>query len=136
MGNRAVITASDSKTNGVGIYVHWNGGLESVLAFLDVARERGYRDPSSDESYGMARLCGLMHEFFGVKESDSLGFGQLTNLDCDNGDNGVYVIGKDWTVVDRWGKGSSKDFDTSLFNKRQLEQYNEIKNELLKKVVA
>jgi len=47
MGNRAVITASELQTVGVGIYLHWNGGPESVLAFLDVARERGFRDPAA-----------------------------------------------------------------------------------------
>lgn len=106
MGNRAVITASKTRTKGVGIYLHWNGGEESVQAFLDVAKARGFRDPSSDESYGLARLCGLIHEFFGVDRDTSLGIGTLEQLDCDNYDNGVYVIGKDWQVVDRWGKGS------------------------------
>ena len=106
MGNRAVITASKTRTKGVGIYLHWNGGEESVQAFLDVAKARGFRDPSSDESYGLARLCGLIHEFFGVDQDTSLGIGTLEQLDCDNYDNGVYVIGKDWQVVDRWGKGS------------------------------
>lgn len=106
MGNRAVITASKTRTKGVGIYLHWNGGEESVQAFLDVAKARGFRDPSSDESYGLARLCGLIHEFFGVDQDTSLGIGTLEQLDCDNYDNGVYVIGKDWRVVDRWGKGS------------------------------
>lgn len=106
MGNRAVITASKTRTKGVGIYLHWNGGEESVQAFLDVAKARGFRDPSYDESYGLARLCGLIHEFFGVDQDTSLGIGTLEQLDCDNYDNGVYVIGKDWQVVDRWGKGS------------------------------
>lgn len=106
MGNRAVITASKTRTKGVGIYLHWNGGEESVQAFLDVAKARGFRDPSSGESYGLARLCGLIHEFFGVNDSTSLGIGTLEQLDCDNWDNGVYVIGKDWQVVDRWGEGS------------------------------
>lgn len=106
MGNRAVITASQKLNKGIGIYVHWNGGLESVQAFLDVAKARGFRDPTSDESYGMARLCGLIHEFFGVDQDTSLGIGTLDQLDCDNYDNGVYVIGKDWKIVDRYGKGS------------------------------
>ena len=106
MGNRAVITASKSHTKGVGIYLHWNGGEESIQAFLDVAKARGFRDPSSDESYGLARLCGLIHEFFGVDQDTSLGIGTLDTLDCNNLDNGVYVIGKDWQVVGRWGQGS------------------------------
>ena len=35
MGNRAVLEFKD----GTGIYLHWNGGPESVLAFLDAAKE-------------------------------------------------------------------------------------------------
>lgn len=106
MGNRAVITASRSHTDGVGIYLHWNGGIESIEEFLATAKARGLRDPEEDESYAMARLCGLIHEFFGVESSTSLGINTLDRLDCDNWDNGVYVIGKNWEIVDRWGKGS------------------------------
>lgn len=40
MGNRAVITNYDHekgetiKPNAIGIYLHWNGGMDSVTAFL------------------------------------------------------------------------------------------------------
>lgn len=130
MGNRAVITASTLQTQGVGIYLHWNGGPESVLAFLDVARERGYRDPGSDASYAMARLCSLICEFFGPGDS-SVGIGPLDQLDCNNHDNGVYVIGDGWTVIDRWGMGG-KPMPTSMthMSTRQLEQYRGIKAQL------
>lgn len=135
MGNRAVITASTSKTKGVGIYVHWNGGPESVLAFLDVARERGYRDPADDESYAMARLCQVICEFFGG--DSSVGIGQLDELDCDNYDNGVYVIGKGWTVVDRWGSGSRPmPLSMTHMGSESLSQYREIKAQLLNKESA
>ena len=129
MGNRAVITASTHQTIGVGIYVHWNGGPESVAAFLDVARARGYCDPSEDESYAMARLCGLICEFFGPGDL-SVGIGPLDRLDCDNYDNGVYVIGKGWEVVDRWGKGSEPMPSTTQMTARQLDQYRGIKAQL------
>lgn len=126
MGNRAVITASKSKTAGIGIYVHWNGGPESVLAFLDECRARGYRDPGADESYAMARLCGLICEFFGG--GDSVGLGPLRELDCDNYDNGVYVIGEDWKVTARWGKGSTAM--PAVLDKRQALAYTEIRQAL------
>jgi hypothetical protein len=129
MGNRAVITTSTTK-EGFGIYLHWNGGAESVVAFLDAAKERGYRDPAGDSSYAMARLCGLIHEFFGVDESTSLGIGTLESLDCDNFDNGVYVIGKDWSVIDRWGKGSSPLSEADVQAIRGDEKYQSIINAL------
>ena len=124
MGNRAVITASTAKTTGVGIYVHWNGGLESVLAFLHVAKERGYRDPTYDPAYGMARLCGLICEFFDLKSSISVGIGQLKELDCDNRDNGVYVIGAGWTIKSRWGDGSNLSKTLESLTTAQRKQYD------------
>ena len=124
MGNRAVITASTAKTTGVGIYVHWNGGLESVLAFLHVAKERGYRDPTNDPTYAMARLCGLICEFFDLKSSISVGIGQLKELDCDNRDNGVYVIGAGWTIKSRWGDGSNLSKTLESLTTAQRKQYD------------
>jgi len=106
MGNRAVITTAPEGESGVGIYLHWDGGEESVQAFLDVCKERGFRKPSPSEPYSLARLCGLIHEFLGTHESTSLGIGTLDQLDCDNYDNGVYVIGGDWEIIARHGAGS------------------------------
>lgn len=126
MGNRAVITASKDKNFGVGIYLHWNGGIESIVAFLDSAKQRGYRDPESDSTYAMARLCGLLHEFFGVESSTSLGIGELKRLDCDNFDNGVYVIGNDWQITERYGEGS-RPLDLNEINAiRKTEKYKQI----------
>lgn len=130
MGNRAVITTSTSKTEGLGIYLHWNGGLESVLAFLDVARERGYRDPAADESYALARLTGVLHEFFGTADSLNIGINTLERLDCDNWDNGVYVIGENWEIIDRWGEGSNPEKTVAALSVRQLEKYYGIKEQL------
>lgn len=126
MGNRAVITASKSRRHGVGIYVQWNGGPESVLAFLAAAKERGYRAPDSDAPYAMGRLCGLIHEFFGVGAPDSLGLGPLSGLDCDNHDNGVYVIGGDWEIADRWGHGSAIARTLAELGEGELAKYKEI----------
>ena|ERR1035437_5481318 len=106
MGDRAVITASKSKTTGVGIYIHWGGDPEVVQTFLDEARDLGYRDPATHESYAMAKLCGLICARTGIESDSGVGIGQLKELDCDNHDNGVYVIGKDWKIVSRWGSGS------------------------------
>jgi hypothetical protein len=108
MGNRAVITTAPFNKNNVGIYVHWNGGQESVAAFAEAARKLGYRDPTSDNSYGMARLCQLIGLFFGADESTSLGIGKCSDLDCDNGDNGVWLIGPNWTMVGHLDKRTLK----------------------------
>lgn len=98
MGNRAVITTKENfENNGVGIYLHWNGGYDSVSAFLKYCELKGYRTPDTDD-YGWARLCQVIGNFFGG--STSIGINTVNKLDCDNYDNGVYII-KGWEIVDR-----------------------------------
>lgn len=58
MGNRAHIIFPKAR---VAIYLHWNGGLESVVTFLDYASEIGM----GDDSYGAARLCQIIGNYFG-----------------------------------------------------------------------
>lgn len=112
MGNRAIIIAEEptDKKPAIGIYVHWNGGPESVLGFLEACKSRGYADPSDDPAYALARLCGAIHEFFGITDSASLGLEVVTKESWDNVkelwlDNGVYLIGEDWTIKE-WRTGS------------------------------
>lgn len=88
MGNRAVIAIEGSK---IGVYLHWNGGVESVLAFLDAAHELGIRSPSSDPSYFYARFTQMIGNFFGG--TTSIGIDLVERLDTDNGDNGTFIIG-------------------------------------------
>ena len=111
MGNRAVITLAPFGLDNIGIYVHWNGGLESVAAFLDAAKRMGMRSPEMDESYAMARLTQIIANYFGG--STSIGIGRVRDLDYDNGDNGTYLIGGDWEIVGRefWGEDGPIDND-------------------------
>lgn len=98
MGNRAVITTKENFENdGVGVYLHWNGGRDSVEPFLQYCKLKGYRSPEED-SYGWARLTAVIANFFGG--TTSVGIDILSHLDCDNGDNGVYII-ENWEIVDR-----------------------------------
>ena len=98
MGNRAVITTRENfDNNGIGIYLHWNGGRDSVEAFLKYCELKGYRRPDKD-NYGWARLCQVIGNFFGG--STSVGIDTVDKLDCDNWDNGVYII-EGWKIVDR-----------------------------------
>ena len=99
MGNRAVITTAPYDQNSVGIYVHWNGGQESVEGFAKACKELGYRDPTQD-CYGVARLIESIALFFG-SDGRSVGVDVCHRLDEDNGDNGVWLIGPDWTVSHR-----------------------------------
>ena len=103
MGNRAVITTVNAlnengtfKRHAIGIYLHWCGSEENVQEFLNLAKEKGVRKPE-DDNYGWARLCQVIGEEMGGYEL-SVGIDTLEHLDCNNGDNGVYVF-KDWTIV-------------------------------------
>lgn len=98
MGNRAVITTrEDFNNDGIGVYLHWNGGKDSVKAFLAYCKLKGYR-PMEEDDYGYARLCQVVGNYFGGE--CSVGINKLSNIDCDNGDNGVYIV-KDWEIVGR-----------------------------------
>lgn len=110
MGNRAVITTrEDWKCGGIGIYLHWNGGRDSVNAFLKYCELKGYRPPEKD-CYGWASLAKVISNFFGG--GNSVGIDTLWHLDCDNYDNGVYII-EDWEIVDR-----------VYFNGREQDEYD------------
>ena len=108
MGNRAVITNwvegetqeefSMNKNPRIGIYLHWNGGRDSVEAFLTYCKMKEYREPNYD-NYGWARLCQVIANFFGG--STSIGIDMVEQLDCDNYDNGVYLI-EGWEIKDRY----------------------------------
>lgn len=103
MGNRAVITTEDRD---IGVYLHWNGGRDSVEAFLTYCKIKGYRCPE-DDYYGWARLCQVIGNFFGGELS--VGIDKYDRLDTDNGDNGVYII-KNWEIVGReFYEGNEQD---------------------------
>lgn len=112
MGNRAVITTkSNWENDGVGVYLHWNGGRDSVEAFLKYCELKGYRPPDKD-NYGWARLCQVIANFFGG-DGLSIGIDILRKLDCDNGDNGVYIV-EDWKIVDRKYHSGSEQCEYDL----------------------
>lgn len=127
MGNRAIIAfevaASESfnpttracesvpaYVEPFGIYLHWNGGPESVWAFLDALTER-QRDRGGDICYGGARLVEIIGRYFGGSDSVGLiGFTEhelkllirRSNADTHRtkvarsispGDSGIYVVG-------------------------------------------
>lgn len=95
MGNRAVITTRERK---VGLYLHWNGGRDSVEPLLRYCELQGYRPPSDDD-YGWARLAQVVGNFFGGSTSVGIG-AYTTDAHMDPGDNGIYVI-EGWRIVER-----------------------------------
>ena len=109
MGNRAVITTKEKK---IGVYLHWNGGRDSVEAFLTYCKLKGYRTPDKDD-YGWARLCQVIGNWFGGE--CSIGIDVYDRLDKDNGDNGVYII-ENWEIVDRLYFEGTEQQNYSLYD--------------------
>lgn len=112
MGDRAVIT---TKAKEVGIYLHWDGDITSVTAFLTWCKLRGLRTPESD-SYGWARLCQVIAnciegcaykaaqsygDLSGAFSGMSIGVDWYENMEgAADWDNGTYII-EGWEIVDR-----------------------------------
>ena len=92
MGNRAVIGIKDNdikKENTPCIYLHWNGGRDSVEGFLEAHHKLGMRG-AEDKPYALARLTQIIANAMGGELS--IGVGIYSQLDTDNYDNGVYWL--------------------------------------------
>ena len=113
MGNRAIVKPEGKD---IGVYLHWNGGIDSVTAFLKYCELKEHR--GFDDSYGMARFCQVVGNFFG----GSLSIGIETGVNEDEVedywlDNGIYVV-KDWDIVRHVGGGNSREgYDLDEFLK-------------------
>lgn len=101
MGNRAIITSVGSVPTRAGIYLHWNGGAESVLAFLEASKQLGIRNPISDDTYCFSRMAQVIGNW--MKGTLSLGAGPIDNMD--SGDNGVYQVSAKWEIETRSREG-------------------------------
>lgn len=114
MGNRAVLVSKDTtKENAntkLGIYVHNHGDKEIIEEVLSEAKRLNVRDLNSDTSYFWARLCqifanriteDILKSPWGDKEDayeTGIGIDIVSNLDCCNGDNGVYYINENFEI--------------------------------------
>lgn len=123
MGNRAVITTyiegetledfEAGKNNRIGIYLHWNGGKDSIEGFLKYCKIKNFRTPETD-NYGWARLIQIITNTIN-QDGLSVGIDTIDHLDCDNGDNGVYLI-KNWEIVDRYYFEGEEQYTYDLAN--------------------
>lgn len=92
MGNSAIIKAKNNDNKGV--YLHWNGGRDSIEALLKYCKLRGFR--SFNDDYGMARFTQITSNFFGG--TTSIG---ITDEPLNWGtDNGIYEV-EGWEIVGR-----------------------------------
>lgn len=126
MGNRAVIAFQNAE--GIapfGVYLHWNGGPESVRAFVDAAAEVGMRG-AEDPGYCAARLCQIIGNYFGG--GLSVGIVTINPADpweADQGDNGIYILDHQGKLTQKRRKES--DFTIARVPKSERPKYESIK---------
>ncbi len=89
MGNRAYVVFESGNDRSPAIYLHWNGGPESVYAFLQALK--GYKADRHSPGYSCARFAQLAGNTLGGTLSLGLTcFSEYEELNCD--DNGLYVV--------------------------------------------
>ena len=110
MGNRANIVFTDGECHSATVYLHWNGGPESVYAFLDELKRRvGGR--FIDTNYNPARFAQVVGDFIDAGNFHAAGdlglsigimpapkdltLEGLQGVPTDNSDNGLYIVHKD-----------------------------------------
>ena len=103
MGNRATVIFTDGKTQfSPAVYLHWNGGPESVYGFLEELDRRKVR---ADQDYECARFIQLVGEHFDSDRVSGLSLGitngpasdavaDLGKVQTDHGDNGFYLVNR------------------------------------------
>lgn len=88
MGNRATITTKDG-VNKFGLYVHWNGGRDTVEAVLNYLVTQ---DITFETELDFLREVKEVYKFaFGNKYDINI----WEQCDLDNYDNGVFILDKD-----------------------------------------
>jgi len=80
------------------IYMHWNGGRDSVEAFLSLAKLMRL-DGDSDDA--MERLAALIAAGLEIPKGRTVYLEEYGMADKDNGDNGVYIINGQWEITGR-----------------------------------
>ncbi len=105
MGNRAVIvshgTNKENAKERIGIYVHWHGGEPYIKKFLRLAKDK-IRTVDEDPQYFWSRFCQIICNYIDAVDGPSclsVGIGIVSDLDTDNGDNGVYYINNKFEIT-------------------------------------
>lgn len=87
--------------NKVGVYLHWNGGYDSIKPFCMACKRLGFRGAVTD-CCGVACFTQLVRNFHGRKGWNlSVGVNTLNRLDTNNYDNGVFVVDDEWNIIGR-----------------------------------
>lgn len=104
MSANAVLTFGEASIGNavLYLYIHWTSP-EEIGEIIKHCKEH-YRDPTRDPDYAFARLVGYTCYVKGRDNDHTVGVGITRNpkfgLDTDNG---LYIIGKGWSVTHKGG---------------------------------
>jgi hypothetical protein len=88
----------DSVDSDVAIYLHWNGGRDTVEPVLEVAKEYGL----TGDNAGMNDLYKMFHNMLATDMAETAYVGRVEEYNGSaSGDNGVYIIDKSFNIIDR-----------------------------------
>lgn len=109
MGNRAILKPIESR---IGVYLHWNGGIDSVTAFLEYCKLKQFRPFGGEhaDGYGIARFCQVVGNYFGGASSLALCVTSGTEKEAEYLDNGIYII-DGWDIVKTVGGRNKESYD-------------------------
>lgn len=143
MGNRAVILfgaremAKGDRYSGV--YLHWNGGPESVYSFVKtlasyaLSQNQGATPIGAPSDALAARFTQLAANFFSSSGSDFLNVYAIPNprAPLTNGDdtnNGLYVVHPDFSISRvGYGKVDAKGNDRYWTDAERLEEFDAVR---------
>ena len=126
MGNRAMISFKEDRQEkefAPSIYLHWNGGRDSVEAFLEASQTLGIR--GNDGSYCIGRMAQVIGNWMGGHLS--MGVSCYSQYDTEWLDNGVYWI-KDFEIVER---ELPSFFEDGEFIEQKTHDHDELVKEIL-----
>jgi len=129
MGNRAVVVFDEFKpeSEAAAIYLHWNGGRDSIEGYLKATRIlMGGR--LGDGAYARARFFQVIGIFMG----GNLSFGMdTTRALCGQGDNGVFIIDSDTMTIKGRGEWDAEweeqdEYDVNTFANEIIKRINAV----------
>lgn len=111
MGNRAFIYSANERHNRrtLGVYLHWNGGPDSVVPLIKYCKLRGFRR-FDNGGYGLARLVQVMGNFLGGSLSLGVEYARPEHVDTNHE---PYRITNDWEIENLdYYKQNDSDYPT------------------------
>jgi hypothetical protein len=139
MGNRCNVIFHNGKGDfSPAIYLHWNGGIESILSFLDEMDRRNICG-CGDLEYQAARFVHVVCDLFDNEEtsSTSIGISNIPDITPETikqicpGDNGVFLIKKDKeTEIKCYYDGRERPID---YTREIIAEYRKDMEEMYKK---